>query len=67
MIVFIWTAVIVMGMFACFLFLALIVVSIHRVDHVKGLMRAPHGRTDVITRRVLGVHAFRLNRDGRRS
>lgn len=66
-IVLILTAVILMAMAACLLFLVLIVVSIHRVDHAKGLMHTPRGRTDTMTRHVLGLRAFSPNRDGRRS
>lgn len=55
--VLIWITAVLLMLATCMLFLAVIVVSIHRVDHAKALTRRPRGRADAMTRRLLGIRA----------
>ena len=63
----IWAAAVLLTAAVALLFLAVIVVSIHRADRAKTLMHGPRGRMDTMTRRVLGVPSVSLRRGRRRS
>lgn len=67
MIALIWAVAILVAVTMCLLFLAVMVISIHRVDRAKSLLNGPRGRIDVVTRRVLGVRAFSMHHEGRHS
>ena len=65
MILLIWITATLLAVIACLVLLAVIVVSVHRVDRAKSLRDSPRGHADTMTRRVIGVHAFNLHRSGR--